>query len=75
LKVDRYAKDLYKKLDNFSNGNVNYDDDGYALTKCFDKVVYTNPYYAAAWHNKVVALDKLGRDEDAKKSYDKSKDI
>ena len=27
MKVDRYAKDLSKKLDSFSNGNGNYDDD------------------------------------------------
>ena len=33
MKVDRYAKDLSKKLDSFSNGNGNYDDDSYGLTK------------------------------------------
>jgi hypothetical protein len=37
LKVDRYAKDLSKKLDNFSNGNGNYDDDGYVLYKHDDE--------------------------------------
>lgn len=36
MKVDRYAKDLSKKLDSFSNDNCNYDD-RYELTKHDDE--------------------------------------
>jgi hypothetical protein len=37
LKVDRYAKDLSKRIDNFSDCNGNYDDDSYGLTKHDDE--------------------------------------
>ena len=38
MKIDKYIKDLSKKLDSFSNGNGNYDEeDSYGLTKHDDE--------------------------------------
>ena len=69
MKVDRYAKDLYKRIDSFSNGNGNYDDDdSYGLTKHDDEYYLDRgeepPRFAYYRHVRAEEWEALGHKEE-----------
>ena len=41
----------------------------------YDKAIKINPKDAAAWHNKGVSLDKVGRRDEAQNCFDKAKEL